>query len=75
MTRLIFSFFLVQKAHGCQFILVVYKRLSLIFLAPCILKSGILEQSCGVMEWSGVSFGVEYLGYLMHILAQNILNI
>ena len=49
----------------CQFILVVYKRLSVhlpsIFLAPCILLSGILEQSYGVEFWSGVgsNFGVE----------------
>ena len=32
---------------------------------------------CGVEYWSGVesNFGVEYLGYLMHILALNMFNI
>ena len=37
-----------------------------------------MEWSLGAEVWSGVvesNFGVEYLGYLMHILALNMLNI
>ena len=40
-------------------------------MALCIIWSGVMERSYGVES----NFGVEYLGYLMHILALNMLNI